>query len=166
MILIAHRGNTVGPNSEKENHPDYILQALQQGFHVEIDAWIINGEVVLGHDAPTYEATNEFLENGRFSSANRHFKYRHWLEPALWIHCKNFEALNDDIFFKSHRFFHDQDDFTLTNSGFIWTYPRMLPLAENSIAVMPERVLDWGFSEAGGVCSDYVEITKKILITS
>ena len=37
MILIAHRGNTIGPNIEKENHPDYIDEAIKKGFDVEVD---------------------------------------------------------------------------------------------------------------------------------
>ena len=28
MILISHRGNIDGPNLEKENDPEYILNAL------------------------------------------------------------------------------------------------------------------------------------------
>ena len=39
-ILIAHRGNTRGPKPEKENQPEYILQAIQEGFDVEIDVWM------------------------------------------------------------------------------------------------------------------------------
>ena len=39
-IWIAHRGNTRGPNPEKENQPEYILQAINEGFDVEIDVWM------------------------------------------------------------------------------------------------------------------------------
>ena len=53
MILIAHRGNIDGP-SEMENHPDHIQKALDAGFHVEVDAWVIDGEIFLGHDEPQY----------------------------------------------------------------------------------------------------------------
>ena len=42
MILISHRGNLTGPNPKKENHPDYILNALREGYEVEIDVWFEN----------------------------------------------------------------------------------------------------------------------------
>ena len=37
MILISHRGNINGCNFEKENTHEYIQQAIDAGFHVEID---------------------------------------------------------------------------------------------------------------------------------
>ena len=39
MKLIAHRGNISGIDSERENSPDYIDEAISQGYDVEIDAW-------------------------------------------------------------------------------------------------------------------------------
>lgn len=151
MKIIAHRGNLYGPNPGRENHPDYIAKALYWGFDVEIDAWIINDKIYLGHDEPTYEATEYFQYKGKWWDYNGNFID----SPALWIHCKNFEALNDNWFFHGHKFTHDQDDYTLTSTNYIWTYPRKLPLARNSIAVMPERVPGWDISKAGGVCTDY-----------
>jgi len=35
--LIAHRGNRYGTEIENENKPEYIDQAIQDGFYVEID---------------------------------------------------------------------------------------------------------------------------------
>lgn len=151
MIIIAHRGNLDGPNPTKENHPAYIQTALEQGFHVEVDAWIVDHKVVLGHDSPQWEATKYFHYQGPWWKYNG----RMASGPALWVHCKNFEALNDSWFFHGHKFSHDQDDFTLTSTGYIWTYPRNLPLGKQSIAVMPERVQDWDISNAGGVCTDF-----------
>jgi hypothetical protein len=37
--LIAHRGNMCG-KTKWENHPDYLLEALQAGFDIEVDVWI------------------------------------------------------------------------------------------------------------------------------
>ena len=54
MRLISHRGNTFGINRNDENHPDYILAALEQGYDCEIDLWLINNEFYLGHDEPQY----------------------------------------------------------------------------------------------------------------
>ena len=39
MIYISHRGNIDGPDTGKENSPDYIIKALSLGFDVEIDVW-------------------------------------------------------------------------------------------------------------------------------
>ena len=55
MRLIAHRGNITGPDPSRENHPDYIRQAIDLGYNVEIDVWRIGGKFILGHDEPQYE---------------------------------------------------------------------------------------------------------------
>jgi hypothetical protein len=39
MILIAHRGNISGPNSDFENSIPYIQEALNQDYNVEVDVW-------------------------------------------------------------------------------------------------------------------------------
>ena len=41
MILISHRGNISGPNPERENHPEYIFEALQAGYDVDIQKAVI-----------------------------------------------------------------------------------------------------------------------------
>jgi len=78
MILISHRGNISGPNPEKENHPEYILAALQAGYDVEIDVWFENGKFMLGHDEPQYELPFELIDK----------KY-----PKIWVHCKNMDSI-------------------------------------------------------------------------
>lgn len=141
MIKIAHRGNINGPNPEKENHPDYINQALSQELDVEIDVWWINNTYVLGHDGPQYEVDANFIRNIRF-----------------WHHAKNIEALfqlnNEKPNYSINCFFHDTDAATLTSGGWIWTYPGQL-VTDQSVAVMPERVPNWNVSQAYGVCTDF-----------
>jgi hypothetical protein len=147
MILISHRGNIEGPNPERENSPEYIQEALDAGFDVEIDFWITDTGLWLGHDKPQYETS--WTELKAFDPTK------------LWIHCKNIEAfgiLFQDATFNC--FWHQEDDVALTSAGYIWTYPGK-PLYKGAIAVMPERSLDrdghWNdFSKAGGMCSDYV----------
>ena len=138
-IIIAHRGNLDGPNSDKENHPDYIKEALKQGFDVEIDLWSIDNKLYLGHDGPQYETNWDFIQD------------------HMWVHCKNIEAFKTIIGGLSfiHCFFHDTDDCTLTSEHWIWTYPGKPILCEWQVAVMPERVPDWDISKAGGICTDY-----------
>ena len=39
MILISHRGNIFGPNKKDENKIEYVENALNLGFDVEIDVF-------------------------------------------------------------------------------------------------------------------------------
>ena len=52
MILISHRGNLNGKMPQNENHPDYIDEAIHAGYDVEVDVWMIDNELFLGHDEP------------------------------------------------------------------------------------------------------------------
>jgi len=144
MILISHRGNINGKQPNRENHPDYIWEAIRKGYNVEIDVWLVNGKLKLGHDTPQYDFPFELLEN--------HYS-------KLWIHCKNLEAiveLNkfDKTGSRLNYFWHQEDYITLTSKGYIWAYPGKQPLA-NSIAVMPEINKD-DISKCIGICSDYI----------
>jgi hypothetical protein len=144
MIKIAHRGNIDGPNPSKENHPDYLMKALELGYDAEVDVWLIDGKFLLGHDGPQYEVPVSFIYNDHF-----------------WIHAKNIPAiseLNDRCRVKDfiNCFYHDVDDCVLTSGGWIWTYPGKTIIGPSAIAVMPERVPDWDISKAAGICSDYL----------
>ena len=61
MILISHRGNRNGKNVDRENSPDYIQEALDEGYDVEIDVWVKDDKFFLGHDEPEYTTDKEFL---------------------------------------------------------------------------------------------------------
>jgi hypothetical protein len=147
MKFIAHRGNISGKTT-LENSPIQITAAIQYGYDAEVDVWIQNNTIYLGHDYPVYEIGLDFLT--KFS--------RH-----LWIHCKNASALE---FFNQNNnfnyFWHQEDHYTLTSKGFVWIYPN-LPLAgENSVIVMPETCSyksDDIFS-AYAICSDHVDYYK------
>lgn len=147
MRLIAHRGNMTGPSAQ-ENHPDHIREALQAGFDVEVDVWLIDGDIWFGHDEPQYPAHITVLNN------------------RYWLHCKNIEALR---FFggieinEANVFWHESDDYTLTNKRFIWTNIGK-DLTGRSIMVMPEvtdstleNTLD---VDCAGICSDWVQKIK------
>ena len=62
MIFISHRGNLNGPNHEEENKIDYILNALNKMYEVEVDLWFRNNKFYLGHDEPEYEVSTDFFE--------------------------------------------------------------------------------------------------------
>jgi hypothetical protein len=143
MILISHRGNIDGPNSKRENDPDYIVEALYN-YEVEIDLWFIDGMFKLGHDEPQHEIQYEFLlKNSR----------------KLWIHCKNLLAFRelsriDPAGDFLNYFVHESDDVVFTSKGYRWALVGKQPI-ENSIAVMPE-VNDEDIAVCSGICSDYI----------
>lgn len=133
MKLIAHRGNTNGRIPERENKPDYIDEALSYGFDVEIDVWVENSKIFLGHDYPETEINIQFLIKR---------------QDKLWCHAKNLHALELLLDHKLHTFFHDSDEYTITSKGFIWAHPNS-KFSSRTICVMgvPTR-------ECFGLCSD------------
>jgi len=144
MIKIAHRGNVNGPNIELENHPQYVISAINEAFSCEVDLWNINGKLLLGHDEPQYPIDFDFLES-----------YKHY----LWIHCKNLSALDfmlsKDNSFKS--FWHQNDDYTITTNGYIWTFPNR-PTVDKSILVhLGAPSSDLKNKIYAGICSDYIK---------
>ena len=143
MILISHRGNLMGRIPNNENHPNYIDEAINAGFDVEVDMWWVDGRVYLGHDEPTYEVDNEWLVDR---------------VDKLWIHCKNVELLNWIRSTILHYFWHEEDTVTLTSKQYMWAYPGKQPII-GSIAVMPE-IHNENISKCIGVCSDYINNYK------
>lgn len=139
--LIAHRGNTNGPDKNNENTQKYIINTINNGYDCEIDIWKIDDKLFLGHDEPTYETDIQFLT-----------KY----SDKLWIHCKNIQALSYlnsiDIL---NVFWHENDQYTLTSKKIIWSYPTS-EILENCIIVMPELNNFNINSKCIGICSDFV----------
>ena len=54
MKIICHRGNTFGPDPENENKPEVIDYCINQGHDIEIDLWVHNNDLYLGHDEPVF----------------------------------------------------------------------------------------------------------------
>lgn len=139
MIFVSHRGNTNGPKPERENTIDYIQEALDKGFDVEIDIWARN-QLWLGHDKPESPCPMKFLI--------KNFKH-------LWIHCKNLEAL--DIlseFTLLNYFWHETDDFTLTSKNFVWTYPGKR--VSNKSVLVVDDARNYSGLPCFGLCSDFL----------
>ena len=147
-VLISHRGNLRGKNTERENHPSYIDEAIQAGYDVEIDIWYLEGRLFLGHDSPQYIVDIHWLENR---------------SPSLWIHCKNMEALsyfNDYEWKKSNQFnyfSHDVDMGVLTSHSYIWS----TNLYKGGILVLPEVFNREPMETTIGICSDVIENYRK-----
>jgi len=143
MIFISHRGNINGINKKSENNPKYIQSAINKGFNVEIDVWYKDA-FYLGHDRPQFKVTKRFLENKK-----------------LWCHAKNLEALEKLQKINTKHFWHQEDDYTLTSNGFIWTYPGK-KLSNKSICVLPELKKNKLPKFISGICSDFIEKYKNI----
>jgi hypothetical protein len=138
MKLISHRGNLNGPNEERENHPDYIMETVQHGCPVEVDVWRERGQWMLGHDGPQYTTTLEFISH-----------------PEFYIHAKNLEALASLTSTDLHYFWHQEDDFTLTSKNFIWTYPGKRVTTRSIIVCQTKEDVELYLkTNAYGICAD------------
>jgi len=139
MKIISHRGNIDGSKPELENSPDYLINAISHGFDIEVDLWVINDEVYFGHSDPAYPIDKKFFKK---------------IKPFAWFHCKNLEAINYCFTQKKIKYFwHQNDDFTLTNNNYIWTYPNK-DITKRSIIV---DLSGFKFIDKipYGVCTDY-----------
>ena len=139
MKIISHRGNVRGPIPEKENRPSYIDCAIGNGYDVEIDLRIIDGELWLGHDVPQYKVEHS------------------WLQPRkeyLWIHCKDLAAAKECWEYQS--FCHMGDPYTYTSTGKIWLHDLSMKIDNNVIIPLID---DIDYSPKNGdpyaICTDH-----------
>ena len=146
MKLIAHRGNINGPNKQSENTIDQIDECIKNGYDVEIDLRYnsISQTFWLGHDEPK-EMVN-FIQLAKMSD-------------NLWIHCKDIATLDFFHGTKFNYFWHQNDDYTLTSQGHIWSYPGKA-YTPATVVVMPEET-DMNFNllketHCYGICSDHI----------
>jgi hypothetical protein len=148
MILIAHRGNTNGRLPHLENNPEYIDKAIKAGYSVEVDVRALNGKLFLGHDAPQYEVSKQWLQERK---------------DYLWNHAKDRLAFDTLLEEKLHCFWHDTDDYTITTWGYVWAYPGKFPTGPLCIMVMPEVKFPLDIVkqyDPFGFCSDFVDVLK------
>lgn len=141
MIKIAHRGNVNGP-SDRENEPEYLKDALAQGYELEVDVWFVAGTLWLGHDTPQYSVDYSFLAS---------------ISDKSWFHCKNLEALAYFSHALRHLryFWHEEDKYTLTSTNRIWVYPgEEVPKGAVVVDLDLSNVKSYKDS-AYAVCTDY-----------
>lgn len=156
MFVISHRGNISGSNTAThgENHPASICEVLfNKRVSVEIDVWRINKSLYLGHDNPKYKTTNNFLQALEDRRPNSKVN-------SLFIHCKNFDALK---YFATHKsknfcyFWHENDQYTLTSNGYIWTYPTSTIGNKKNQILVTEVLLDKeAQNKLAGICTDNI----------
>jgi hypothetical protein len=147
--FISHRGNLKGP-SDEENIPQKIIDVISLGTDVEVDVRVYQGDLYTGHDRHQYKINIEFLIKN---------------QKNLWIHCKDFEALTllskeDSL----NIFWHQNDDYTLTKSGHVWTYPGK-KIFENSVAVVLEQhqLENVVSMKPFGICSDEINFLHNLM---
>jgi len=142
MRFISHRGNLNGP-SEFENRPEYIDNAINKMYDVEVDIWFSEHQFYLGHDKGQYAIPTKFL-------IDRYY--------YLWCHAKTPQALNELIAIGMHCFGNSDDPFVMTSRGYIWSW-NCIEQTSRSVCVMPEKSRCM-WDKSYGVCSDLVETFK------
>jgi hypothetical protein len=145
MIIIAHRGNLVGPDSLDENTIDAAQKAIDLHFDVELDLWKNEADNwYFGHDYPQHIIPKSFILKNK---------------NQIWIHAKTGQMLQLALDNKLKCFFHEIDDFTLVSNGYIWRYPHKdLPISHDTVVVLPENTLgniETTLQLARGVCTDF-----------
>lgn len=147
MKLIAHRGNTTGPELEFENTLDYMKSALHLEYDVECDIVDYKGKLYFGHDEPQEEVDWTFLTNSN-----------------VWAHAKTITAL--EILSKTnvHYFWHQNDLLTITNKGYIWCYPNTFVQSEKAVWLeLLDCPINKNFRKIYAVCSDNVNNLKEYI---
>lgn len=150
MKLISHRGNLNRNNSTRENTVDYIQEAIDKDYYVEIDIWLKKDILFLGHDKPQYKVSLDWLIQRR---------------DKLFIHCKNFDALSTLIKTKLTIFYHEKEQYTIVSNGKIWAH-NINEICNNCIIPLlgKEELLTYfdtnKKNNAWGICSDFVELIK------
>ena len=145
MILISHRGNVNQIIPERENSTSYIGEAIAQGYDVEMDVRFIDGTLYLGHDNPDHQISLEWL-----------LQRKEW----LWVHCKNFAALQALIDEDLRIFYHQKENHTIINNcNLIWSHELSEASGKSIIPLLSEKDME-DYSKYSnkvyGVCSDFV----------
>ncbi len=137
---IAHRGNTRGPDPQRENMPSYVDDALDAGFEVEIDFWATNNQKFLGHDYAQHLVTDPWLTQRR---------------ALLWVHCKNVAAAQEAELLELNWFIHSTETHVRTREGFVWCFPGQPPIGERSVQLwFADSTPPYPLSGISGLCAD------------
>jgi hypothetical protein len=149
MKLIAHRGNYRGKDASCENRVQYVEEALNRKFDVEIDLWKADSGIFLGHDKAEHAVDIKFLEK---------------FKDNVWIHAKSIDSLEFLSKTSFNWFWHERDAVTLTSKGNLWAYPEIFidysvvnQPSDNSIFWKDEL---WAKKTYYGICHDNLEFVK------
>jgi hypothetical protein len=145
-FLISNKGNLTGINSSLENTLEYTTKALEQGFFVVVDVWLVgSSHLALGNYRAENPVTLDFLQNKRVIARARSVQTLQYLIENR-VHC----------------FMNGKDDYIMTNGGLIWTSCK--DITKKCIIAMPEWSID-DFStvvniNCAGICSDKIQLIK------
>jgi hypothetical protein len=150
--LISHRGNINGVNTERENEQTYLQEAIEAGYDVELDIRRLNHTLWFGHDGPTHMASMAWLLN---------------YKNNLWIHTKNFDAMDFLIEHNFRVFYHQiEDHVVIGNTRIIWSRAiseastrSMIPL----LSMDDINQVDIKSLNVYAICSDFVQTIKERL---
>ena len=149
MIYIAHRGNLFGARPDLENAPSYLADALQQGYHVELDVRLEHDGWRLGHDEGQHPINWQWLQRG-----------------GLWMHAKNPAAVRGlaAVTPRLRWLWHVDEEYAFTSWGELWTLPNsdwsnVLP---SSIVIYLGPPCEAGLRRpCAGICSDWAAVWKQ-----
>ena len=145
MRRISHRGNIAGPQPSKENTPSYIQAAIDRGYDVEIDVRLIGDCLYLGHDNPDYQVDLSWLLARK---------------ENLWIHTKNFKAMDFLIPHGLRVFYHQNEKHVcIGNTRNLWSCDLLEATEKSVVPLMGLEEIERHKSLVGGfagVCSDYI----------
>jgi hypothetical protein len=147
MILISHRGNISGKNKKRENTIEYIQEAIDNKFLVEIDIISSNNKYFFGHCKKSIKENldiNFLLKNSK----------------NLLIHCKDLESILLLQNFNLNYFYHNNDNYAISSKKWIISHSKNFAnqLIENTIFMLPEKFnKDINiFRKCFGICSDVI----------
>lgn len=156
----------MGSIPNKENRSEYLFDAIDEGFMVEVDIMTsIDGELYLGHDSLVERLTDELM--CELLSTD-----------CAIFHVKDLGAIHKIQKYRDaiHWFWHDKDNITLTSRNLIWTWPGT-NFSWNTSGVIEnqpefydgqEGLIEWihhihkgVILKPHGVCSDYVWLIRQ-----
>lgn len=153
MKVIAHRGNLLGPNKETENTIEAIDDCVGRGYDVEIDVYVSQGKIWIGHDTHKHEISLDYLLGKT---------------DKLWVHAKNILAVELLTKTDLNWFWHDRDLMTITSKGIIWCHYAFI---KDGITILhTAREIDHLkpkvnglLPDIGGICTDYPTLARLII---
>lgn len=148
MIFISHRGNLNGIILDRENSPEYINEAIEKGYLVVVDVWLVGEDhFALGNDRPKYLTNIEYIKQNN-----------------IICRARSLNTLNALIESRAHCFFQDYERISLTNGGLIWAAPSQ-SVTPRSIVIMPEHeisnVRTAALLKCAGICSNFIQLVRE-----
>jgi len=145
MILISHRGNINSINLERENTQEYIDEAINSGYHVEIDLYCHEDKLWLGHDTPDTIVQSQWLVDRA---------------DKLFVHAKNHMALEYFLYNTNIPvFYHTIEAHVLIgNTSLIWSHDIANATSNSIIPLLSAKDFEkrCDFEHVHGICSDFV----------